>query len=211
MFMHRFKSTFMGLVGALILMGCQNTDTRGQSQASQDKQESAKVVITEYSDFQCPACAYFHPIVEKLKENYGDRLEVNYRYFPLNSHQYAALAARAAEAARNQGKFDAMHDLLFENQERWSGSGNPQPIFVNYAREIGLDVEQFKSDLNSAETQQAVMQQKQEGVERGVNSTPTFYINGEKVVTLPRTYEQFKALVDIYLKEAARGMANGQD
>lgn len=203
--LHRYKSIFMGLVGALILMGCQNTDTRGQSSTSQNSQQGAKVVITEYSDFQCPACGYFFPIVEKLKEHYGAQLEVNYRHFPLNSHQYAALAARAAEAARNQGKFDEMHDMLFENQERWSSSGNPQPTFVNYAKKLGLDIAQFENDINAAETQQKVMEQKQKGVERGVNSTPTFYINGEQVVTLPRTYEQFKALIDIYMKESNQG------
>lgn len=192
----------MGLIGALVLMGCQHAESNGQSSNSQSNQETAVVTLTEYSDFQCPSCAYFHPIVEKLKETYGDKLDFTYRYFPLNSHQYALLSARAAEAARNQGKFDAMHDLLFQNQQQWSGSGNPQPMFVNYARQLGLDINQFEKDLNAAETQQAVMEQKQEGVDRGVNSTPTFFINGEEVVSLPRTYEQFKALLDIYMKEA---------
>ncbi len=161
---------------------------------------AAQVVITEYSDYQCPACAYFHPIVEKLKADYGDTLQVEYRYFPLNSHQYAALAARAAEAAGNQGQFKAMHDMLFENQQSWSSSGNPQAVFMGYAEELGLDVSQFKQDLNAGETQKAVMEQKQEGENMGVNSTPTFIVNGDMLQQLPQTYQQFKSIIDSYIE-----------
>lgn len=169
---------------------------------AQESSSNAEVVLTEYSDFQCPACGYFYPMVEKLKEEYGDKLEVNYRHFPLNSHQFAALAARAAEAARNQGEFDAMHDRLFENQQSWSSSGNPQAVFTGYAQDIGLDMQQFKNDLNSAETQQTVMEQKQEGQNRGVNSTPTFFVNGDMVQQMPRSYEQFKTIIESAMQES---------
>ncbi len=206
--MNTFKNMIFGLFGAIILMGCQNSDTKGQSQTSEASQSEAKVVMTEYSDFQCPACAHYFPMVKKLKQAYGEKLKVEYRHFPLNSHQYAMLAARAAEAARNQGKFREMRGMLFEKQKQWSDSGNPQPMFVNYAKNLGLDTDQFQDDLNSAETQQAVMKQKNEGIERGVNSTPSFYINGEAVPTLPRNYDQFKALVDIYMNEAKQSAQN---
>lgn len=168
---------------------------------AQKSDAEADIVLTEYSDYQCPACGYYYPLVEKLKKEFGSQLKVEYRYFPLNSHQYAALAARAAEAARNQGKFKAMHDLLFKNQDSWSSSGNPQSTFIGYAKELGLDLQQFKSDLNAGETQKAVMEQKQEGVNMGVNSTPTFYINGIKVQQLPRSYEQFKSLIESQMPE----------
>ncbi|MFH5831462.1 DsbA family protein [Halalkalibaculum sp. DA384] len=170
---------------------------------AQESDSEADIVLTEYSDYQCPACAYYHPVVEKLKEEFGDKLKVEYRYFPLNSHQFAALAARAAEAAGNQGQFKAMHDMLFENQDNWSSSGNPQSIFIGYAKELGLDVQQFQSDLNAAETQKKVMEQKQEGVNMGVNSTPTFFINGIKVQQLPRSYDQFKSLLESQMSEDA--------
>ncbi|MFH5882886.1 DsbA family protein [Halalkalibaculum sp. DA3122] len=170
---------------------------------AQESDSEADIVLTEYSDYQCPACAYYHPVVEKLKEEFGDKLKVEYRYFPLNSHQFAALAARAAEAAGNQGQFKAMHDMLFENQDNWSSSGNPQSIFIGYAKELGLDVQQFQSDLNAAETQKTVMEQKQEGVNMGVNSTPTFFINGIKVQQLPRSYDQFKSLLESQMSEDA--------
>jgi protein-disulfide isomerase len=123
------------------------------------------------------------------------------KYFPLNSHQYAALAARAAQAAKNQGKFYEMHSLLFENQKRWSGSGSPSSIFVSYARDLDLDVDKFKNDLNAAETQKIVMEQRQEGRNAGVNATPTFFIEGEKVDPLPRNFQEFDQLIQQYIEE----------
>lgn len=181
---------------SFLLMSCGSKE----NEATAQENTSAKIILTEYSDYQCPACAYFHPIVDSLKANYGDELKVEYKDFPLNSHQFAALAARAAEAAKNQDKFLQMHNKLFENQQQWS-SGNAEARFIGYAKDIGLDIEQFKADLNAAETQKAVMEEKQEGIQMGVNSTPTFYINGEKVQQNPPTFEDFKALIDVYMKE----------
>jgi protein-disulfide isomerase len=183
---------------SLFMLSCASSDNEVSAQDS----TSAEVVLTEYSDYQCPACAYFHPIVNKLEQEFGDRLHVEYRYFPLNGHQFGALSARAVQAARNQGKFKEMHDLLFENQQHWVSSGNPQPIFVNYAQQLGLDVEQFREDLNSAETQRIVMEDKQQGQAEGVNATPTFFINGDKLAQNPPTYEQFRALINSYMKDA---------
>lgn len=166
---------------------------------AQDGSEETTITMTEYSDYQCPACGHFHPIVEKIKEKYGDQIQLELKHFPLNSHQYAALAARAAEAAKNQGKFKQMHNLIFENQQRWSSSGSPTSIFVNFAEEIDLDVEQFKNDLNAAETQKVVMEQKQEGRNAGVNATPTFFIDGQKVDPLPRNFQEFDQLIQQHL------------
>lgn len=195
--MTKLIKKFIGIAVVLALAGLFNP-VAAQS-GSEDK---AVVNIIEYSDYQCPTCAYFHPIVEKIKSNFGARVTVDYRYFPLNSHQYAALAARAAQAAKNQGKFKQMHDLLFENQKRWSNTGNPTPILVNFARKIGLNIEEFKKDLNAAKTQKAVMKQKQEGIRRNVQATPTFFINGDKIQQLPRTYQDFEQLVQSYLSKA---------
>ena len=177
------------------------TDAAAQS----DSAEKPTITITEYSDYQCPACAYFHPMVKKLKEKFGDQIRVELKHYPLNSHQYAALAARAAEAAKNQGRFLEMHNMIFENQNRWSRSGNPVPILVGFAQKLNLDIEQFRDDLNSAETQKTVMEEKQEGVNRGVNSTPTFFIDGQELTQLPRTYQQFEKVVQQHLNEKENG------
>ncbi len=193
-----FSSLFKVALLSLLVIGCSSKENEATAQESS---EPAKLTLTEYSDYQCPACAYFHPIVDSLKKTYGNDLEVVYKDFPLNSHQFAALAARAAEAAKNQGKFLEMHNKLFENQQQWS-SGDAESRFVGYAKDIGLDIEQFKQDLNAAETQKAVMEEKQEGVQMGVDSTPTFFINGEKLQQNPPSYEDFKALIDVYMKES---------
>lgn len=184
------------LLGFVLLSGALHLTT-----AQPTAEKDVVITITEYSDYQCPACGYFHPIVEKLKEKYGDQINLELKYFPLNSHRFAALAARAAEAAKNQGKFKEMHDLIFENQKRWSNSGNPAAIFVNFAEKLDLDMEQFREDLNSAETQKAVMEDKKEGKRRGVNSTPTFMIEGEKLSDLPRTFEEFDQIVQKYIEK----------
>jgi len=194
-------SNFIKFVLLFLFIVCFSTQ-QNEVTAQSGLISDAKITIVEYSDYQCPACGYFHPIIEKLKDHYGEKMEVKYRYFPLSTHQFAALAARAAQAAKNQEKFKAMHDMLFENQDSWSSSGNPQAQFENYAREIGLDMEQFREDLNAAETQRIVMEAKKEGQRLGVDATPTFFVNGEKLVQLPETYGQFKRLIDLYLDEA---------
>src|SRR5699024_11085336 len=96
------------------------------------------------------------------------------------------------------------HNLLFKNQDKWASAANPAATFKDYARQIGLDLDQFNKELNAAETQKTVMEQKKEGIKAGVNSTPTFIVNGEKITSLPRTYEEFKALLDVYLAEAKK-------
>ncbi len=195
------KKILFTLLATLVFLGCQNEETDLHAQATEA--DEAQIVLVEYADYQCGTCALFYPIVQKLKDHYGDQLKVKYRYFPLNSHRYSMLAARAAEAARNQGKFAEMQRLLYTNQNVWSGSSNPQQIFIGYAEQIGLNMAQFNEDLNSAETQRTVMEQKKEGLAKGVGGTPSFFVNGEKLPRLPRGFDEFKALLDIYLEEAS--------
>lgn len=194
--MKKSLTTFLLLAGLLLTSGVVQ-----QTKAQSDTKEDDVVNIIEYSDYQCPACAAYHPVIQKIKEKYGDRLEIEYKFYPLNSHQYAALAARAAQAAKNQDKFLQMHNLLFENQKQWSESGNPTPVFVNFARELDLDIERFKNDLNSAETQKMVMEEKQTGRQKGVSATPTFIIEGDVIDPLPRSYAEFDQVVQKYLNK----------
>ena len=189
----RIFSLFIALIFSTII---------AQPAIAQDNSEQdPTITIVEYSDYQCPACGYYHPIIKKIKEKYGGQVNLELKFFPLNSHRFAALAARAAQAAKNQGKFREMHNMLYENQKQWSSSVNPGSKFVNYARELGLDIEQFKSELNARETQQAVMQQKKEGQQQGVRATPTFIIEGEQVSSLPKNFAEFDQLVQQYLNE----------
>lgn len=189
-----FFTKWSGLIGMLVfgltvgITAAQDTDT-----GEKDGTEEAQVILEEYGDYQCPACGYYHKMVKKLKADFGDQLKVKFYHFPLQQHQYAALASRAAEAARNQGKFWEMHDKLYSNQKEWS-QGNATTTIYDYAKSIGLDMKQFKAELNAREIQQRVMKNKKQGVNAGVNSTPTFILNGEMLDT-PRSYDAFKSKV----------------
>lgn len=153
------------------------------------------VLLVEYSDFQCPACASYYPVVKRLSQRFGDRLAVVYRHFPLKQiHRNAELAARAAEAAGSAGKFWEMHDLLFEEQGRWAKQSDPMETFLGYAKQLGLDAEGFQKNLRSSEVKKAVEEDRRSGFNAGVNSTPTFFLNGKKM-TNPRSEHAFERLL----------------
>ncbi len=149
----------------------------------------AEVTLVEYSDLQCPACASFQPVVDEVVEVYGDRIRFEYRHFPLPIHPYANDAALAAEAAAQQGEFFAYANLLFSNQSQWSNSSNPQGFFESYAEELNLDIDEFKRHQDSSILKDKVRSDTNEGRELGVNATPTFFLNGEKMNI--ETYEDF--------------------
>ncbi|MEK9182351.1 MAG: DsbA family protein [Patescibacteria group bacterium] len=158
--------------------------------------KNAKVIITEYSDFQCPACAAYYELVKQVHKDFGDNLAIVYRHFPLRQiHANAEAAALSAEAAGRQGKFWEMHDMIFESQENWKDEKNAQEIFSEYAGKLDLDAERFKLDLNLKELKQKVEADYQSGVKAGVNHTPTFFLNGKEIQN-PRSYEEFKQIIN---------------
>jgi len=156
--------------------------------------EGAHAILIEYSDFQCPACGSYAPVVKKLGEELGEELQIVYRHFPLPQHKNAKLAAVVAEAAGMQGKFWEIHDMIFENQREWSESDKANEIFLGYISQLGLDMDKFSQDIGSAELQKKINNTYIDGVKIGLNSTPTFFLNGEKIVN-PRNYEDFKSLI----------------
>ncbi len=165
--------------------------------------KDAAVTLVEYSDFQCPACAAYFPLLQKLHETYGDTLNIVYRNYPLVTiHPNAQLAAQAAEAAGIQGKFFLMHDLLFGNQKTWSAEADPTALFVSYATTIGLDVEKFTADLTSDAVKNSIKDDVESGNASNVRSTPTFFLNGLQIVNNPQGIDAFKALIDAALNPA---------
>lgn len=155
----------------------------------------AKTTLVEYSDFQCPACATLYSVIKKLLSEQGTNFRLVYRHFPLAQHGQAELAAAAAEAAGKQGKFWEMHDLLFENQRSWSGSSDiAEETFIGYASRLGLNVEQFKTDLVSQAVKDKIARDKTSGISGNVDATPTFFLNGEKVTSLS-SYADLERLV----------------
>ena len=138
--------------------------------------DKADLVIVEYGDYQCPYCGAAYPVLKELIKEFGSQVKFVFRNFPLSEmHQYARPAAIAAEAANLQGKFWEMHDAIYENQ----GSLNELFLF-ELAEKIGLNVSQFKTDIQKAELEDKVDSDFESGIMSGVNGTPSFFVNGNK-------------------------------
>jgi len=145
--------------------------------------------LEEFGDYQCPPCGNLHPIVTAIKKDYGERLRFVFHHFPLRQiHANAQAAAEAAVAAGNQNKFWEMHNLLYEDQSGWSEAPDMQPVITGFARAIGLDLNRFISDARSAATASTIATDIEQGMRLGVDSTPTIFINGEKI-----PYESYDA------------------
>ena len=164
------------------IMGPSTSEVGGE-QMHVRGQPRAPVTLEEFGDFQCPPCATAAGVIDKLEQDYGPRLRVVWRNFPLAMHAHALEAALAAEAAGLQGRFWEMHDLLYQNQDVWSKASDVRPFFNMYARSLGLDVERFAKDSASDEVKARVVSDGEQGVSRGVKNTPTFFINDREVRT----------------------------
>jgi protein-disulfide isomerase len=154
---------------------------------------SATVTIIEFTDFQCPSCARTQPILEDLVKEYGDKLKLVVRDFPLDQHKQAFKAAEAAEAAQAQGKFWEFTALLFKNQEALQVDK-----LKEYASQIGLDRAKFDKALDSGQYAATVQSDLEDGEKVGVDSTPTVFINGKRIKE--KTAESLKAAVEAALR-----------
>ncbi len=149
----------------------------------------SKNILVEYSDLQCPACKSFHDFIAQEIEasasgnvNITKKITFIYRHFPLvQVHQHTEEAAYAAEAAGKQNKFFEMTDTLFNKQTEWENKGNVKEIFEGYAKNLKIDLEQFRKDRDSKEIKDKVSADALSGEKAQVNATPTFFLNGKKV------------------------------
>ena len=160
--------------------------------------DTAPVEITEYSDFECPFCARFAnlqmPAVRRQLIETG-RVRWRFRDFPLPSHQYSRYASHAAHCAAEQGRFWEMHDALFRDHS-WSHRGrNPEGLVNDMARRVGLDFARYEECMAANRYAGRIEAARREGDARGVNGTPTFFVNGRRYGGLA-TSDAFKALVD---------------
>jgi protein-disulfide isomerase len=149
--------------------------------------ETAAVTVTEYGDFQCPACAGVAPVVHDLIDQYGDQIRYEWNDFPLPQHQHGTNAAIGAECAFAQGKFFEYHDLAFDRQAEWSPKSEDEALdaFTAIAEEIGLDMAAFDACVTDQATADRVNEDISEGRALNVNATPTFFVNGVRVVGAP--------------------------
>lgn len=158
-----------------------------------------KVTITEYADFQCPACARSNPVVNKVLADYDGKIKVVNRFFPLRGiHKNALISGQAAYASHKLGKFSEMKDLLYENQTAWENLGDPRQTFMGYAKDLGLKEDEFSKIMESDEAKSAVLNGEKEALGLGLNSTPTFFIENKRFS--PKGFDDFKKLIDQELK-----------
>lgn len=181
---------FVGIIVVTNHKGNNGDSSRSNSAALTQHVEgnpNAKVKLVEYGDYQCPFCQQYYPIVKQAFEDNKDQIQFQFRNFPLvNAHQNAFAAARAAEAAGLQGKYWQMHDLLYENndpngQSGWVASSDPTTYLNQFAQQIGLNLNQFKTDYSSAKVNDAINADTAEGNRLGIDGTPTFYLDGKKL------------------------------
>src|SRR6267143_4437318 len=159
----------------------------------------APVTLEEYGDFQCPPCGNFAGFADALVKEYDPHLRIVFRNFPLQNHQHARDAALAAEAAGLQGRFWEMHDVLYREQAVWTKASNVRESFESYAGMIGLNLDQFKKDIDSEKAKERVDSDHARGESLGINMTPTLYINNQPVEGRDKTPDGVRAAINAAL------------
>ncbi|CPS55577.1 thioredoxin domain-containing protein [Mycobacteroides abscessus] len=159
----------------------------------------SEVYFVEFLDFECEGCRALYPVVEQLRTEYGDRVNFVLRYFPLRSHFNAERAARAVEAAARQGQLEAMYRKMYETQAEWGEQQTPADnVFRGFAQQLGLDMEAFDATYNDPATLERIQLDIADGTALGVQGTPTFFINDERIQ--PRSYDDLTTALDQALK-----------
>lgn len=147
-----------------------------------DAVSDADVTVVEFLDFECEACAAAYPVVEQLREEFAGEVAFAIRYFPIPAHANSENAAVAVEAAARQGALEQMYTLMYTTQLEWGEQQtSAAALFRDYAEELGLDLEQYDADIVDPAVIDRVRSDFSDGRALGVDSTPTFFVNGEKV------------------------------
>lgn len=165
---------------------------------------TAAVTVEEFGDFQCPSCSQVHPMMKEIQSIYGPRIKFIWRNYPLAipAHDKAYDAAVAAEAAGMQGKFWAMQNELYTNQQAWSANQNYRQIWADYAKKIGLDVDKFQNDMAGLAAKGRVDEDLKRGRALGVNSTPSIFVNGRLVPYNDLSVAGIRQMIDTEMQQA---------
>ncbi len=207
LFLGIIAATIALVVGAVFLFSqpAKTTKANNTLLVREDSQKivsaGATVTLVEFSDFQCPACGAYYPLVKQLTKEFADSMGFVYRNFPLQQHQNARLAAQVAEASGKQGKYWEMNTMLFENQKDWSESAKARDIFTQYAESLHLDINKWNKDIDDAKTK--IDRDVQDGNALGINATPTFYLDGVKLQN-PGSLADFEALIKAAIAQAPK-------
>ena len=157
---------------------------------------SAPAVLEEFGDFECLPCSIVWSILTKLEADYGKQLVVVFREHPLKMHHFALDAARAGEAAGLQGKFWEMHDTLYRNRATWVPATYLRPYMNDYATELKLDLDRFKTDMDGPEVAKRIEADQDRGESLGIDRTPVVFLNGQKIAPAEYTEKGLRAAID---------------
>ena len=166
---------------------------------------NAPVTLEEFGDFQCPPCSSFATFGEALLKEYDPRLRIVFRNFPLSAHEHAREAALAAEAAGLQGHFWEMHDVLYREQVFWSYDPNARQLFESYAGAIGLNLDQFRKDMDSEKAKERVDSDHARGDSLGLKVTPSLFINDQPLEPQDKTPAGVRAAINAALEAKSKG------
>jgi len=170
------------VAGGRILLAPKKTEINFQAARAQGN-PAARVKIVEFIDFQCPACAYGMKYLKTFLGEHPNDVYLQVRYYPLtNMHHHAMISALYSECAARQGKFWALEDLMMPQQSQWAQLISPEPVFRAMASQVGMDTAKLNTCLVSDEARKTINDEKSLGVSLGINSTPTYFINGKMVV-----------------------------
>jgi protein-disulfide isomerase len=162
---------------------------------------NAPVTIEFFSDLQCPQCARYEPMVKGVRDEFGDKVRMVIRHFPLKAHEHAELAACAAEAAANQHKFWEMAEALYKTQWMWAKAPAPRVILMDQAKQLGLDLDQFQNDMGSAEVRERITEDQRHAQSVGVKTAPSVVINGYNVPNSEFSDNGFRAAIKAALNK----------
>jgi protein-disulfide isomerase len=161
--------------------------------------ENAPITLMEFGDYQCPSCGAYFPVVNEIMKRYPTQVRLEFHHYPLiNIHPHAMAASMAAEAAGDQGRFWEMHDLIFENQDKWSRLQTVETEFLTYAGQLGLNINQFMQSMRSPDVQRRVLLDVTRAREAKLDSVPSFFVNGQKIDT-PRGIDEFSSIIQGHL------------
>jgi protein-disulfide isomerase len=217
---------FLGVIAAIILIfagifafsGHNNSpgsSAKGQLTNHVIGKGSTGVKLVEYGDYECPFCGQYYPIVKQVQTEFNDQIFFQFRNFPLVSlHKNAFAGARAAEAAGLQNKFWEMHDALYQSQDPqgasgWVASNDPlDQYFVDFAKQLGLNVDKFKQDYTSDKVNGAINADSAEGNKLGITGTPTFFIDGKKV-EIGQSVAEFEKVINAEIAKKGSAASSG--
>ena len=156
---------------------------------------SSSVTVTEFLDFECEACGAAYPMIEQLREQYKRRVTFNIRYFPIDGHRNARTSAAAVDAAAHQDRLEDMYKRMYETQTTWGAKEDTQaPVFRKFAADMGLDMKAFDKAVADPKTAARVERDVQAGIALGVQGTPSFFINEERIE--PESFDDLRSRLD---------------